>query len=62
MKSLLVTASAALLLSIGSVQAGGLAEPTMDPDVIVEDTSSGSDAFVVPLLLLLVIAAAVSAD
>jgi hypothetical protein len=58
-KTLLLTT--ALTLGASSIAfGGGLAEPVMDPEVIVTDNSSSSGGVVVALLLLLVIAAAAS--
>lgn len=62
MKSL-IAASAALLLISGPVLAGGLGEPVMDPEPIVEDTSSSaSQDILVPLLTLILLAAAVNGN
>jgi hypothetical protein len=59
LKTLLLTT--ALTLGASSIAfGGGLAEPVMDPEVIVTDNSSSSGGIVVALLLLLVIAAAAS--
>ena len=40
--------------------AGNIVEPTMEPEVIVEDTSSSAGGIMVPLLALVLIAAAAS--
>ncbi|WP_343078987.1 hypothetical protein [Ostreiculturibacter nitratireducens] len=40
--------------------AGGMAEPVVEPEVIVEDTAGTSGGIIVPLLLLVLIAVAVS--
>jgi hypothetical protein len=53
-----IALAAALSLAATSAFAGGMAEPTMDPEVVVAQTSSSAGGVVVPLLLLLVIAAA----
>lgn len=42
--------------------AGGMAEPIVEPEVIVEDTAGTSGGIIVPLLLLVLIAAAVSSS
>jgi hypothetical protein len=47
-------------MSIGAAQAGGMAEPIMEPAVVEAATSSSSGGLVVPLLLILLIAAAAS--
>ena len=39
---------------------GNMVEPTMEPEVIVEDTSSSAGGILVPLLALVLIAAAAS--
>lgn len=53
-----LTAIGTMLIS-ASAQAGGLAEPMMEPEVIAEETTA-SGGFVIPLLLLAIIAVAVS--
>ena len=60
MHKLLITTSAVLALSAKSVNAGGLGEPIMEPDVVEAATSSSAGGIIVPILLLLLIAAAVS--
>lgn len=42
------------------IYAGGMAEPAMAPDVVEEQTAASNDGIVVPLMLLLVILAAMS--
>ncbi len=49
--------AAALSLTATSVFAGGPVEPIMEPEVIVEETSTSPGGIVVPLVLLAVIAA-----
>ncbi|SFO95895.1 hypothetical protein [Tranquillimonas alkanivorans] len=49
--------AAALSVAATSAFAGGLAEPVMEAPVIVEETQSASGGFVVPLLVLAVVAA-----
>jgi len=62
------TFKAAILASLIAAPAfaGGYAEPVMEPmiqpEVIVEDTSSSSAGILVPILLLVLVAAVVSAD
>lgn len=60
MKRLLLSGSAALALAAGAAQAGGLAEPVMEPSVVEETAGSSAAGIVVPILLLLLIAAAAS--
>lgn len=53
--------AAVLALTIASpALAGGLAPVVVEPEVIVEDTGSSSAGALVPLLVILVIAAAVA--
>ncbi|MFT4148757.1 MAG: hypothetical protein QM656_01060 [Paracoccaceae bacterium] len=55
--------AAALSVTASTAFAGGLAEPVMEPEVVVKETSSSSSAgIVVPLLLLLVVAAAAASN
>jgi hypothetical protein len=59
MKKLVV--ALALVASIGPVSGGGLTEPAMDTAVVAEETgSSGGDNWVGIMMLVLVVAAAVS--
>lgn len=60
MRRILLGGTAALALSIGTAQAGGMAEPIMEPAVVEAATSSSSGGLIVPLLLILLIAAAAS--
>lgn len=55
MKKLVV--ALALIASVSSVSAGGLEVPAIEAPVIVEDTSSSAADFVIPLLVLAVLAA-----
>lgn len=50
--------AAALSFAASSAFAGGVVEPTMEPEIIETTTSSSASGVIVPLLLLLVIAAA----
>ena len=53
--------AAALSVTASTAFAGGMAEPVMEPEVVVKETSSSSSAGVlVPVLLLLLVAAAAS--
>jgi hypothetical protein len=54
--------AAALAATASTAFAGGLVEPTMEPEVVVTETTSSSGGILVPLLLLLIVAAAVAAD
>lgn len=49
-----------LSLASAQAQAGGFAEPLMEPEVIAEEAVSGASGFVLPLLLIVLIAAVVS--
>jgi hypothetical protein len=51
-----------MALTASTAFAGGLAEPIVEPEVVVKETSSSSGGVVVPLLILLVIAAAATAN
>ena len=69
MKTRIIGTTFAALLVAGSAYAGGLdgpimeAEPeVMDDTVIVEESTSGSQEFIIPLMLLAVIAAVASGD
>jgi hypothetical protein len=56
-----LAASAALALSLGSqVQAGGMAEPIVEAETIVEDAAAAGSGggLLLPLLLLLIVGAA----
>lgn len=53
--------AAALSLAGTSAFAGTIAEPVMEPEIIVEETAGTGGGIVVPLLLLAVIAAVASA-
>ena len=59
MRRLFVTTSVVALLGLPAF-AGGVAEPVMESNVVVQDTTSSASGIVVPLLLLLLIAAAVA--
>lgn len=52
--------SAALVTA--QAQAGGMAEPMMEPEVIVEEAAASSGGFVVPLILLALVALAVASN
>lgn len=54
--------AAVLAATASTAFAGGLVEPTMEPEVVVATTTSSSGGIIIPLLLLLVVAAAVSSN
>lgn len=54
--------AAAISVAATSAFAGGMAEPVLEPVVIVEDTSTSAGGILVPILALILIAAAVAAD
>jgi tetrahydromethanopterin S-methyltransferase subunit C len=57
----LALAAALSLVATGAI-AGGVAQPVIDPVVVVEDTSSSAGGILVPVLALILIAAAVAAN
>lgn len=57
-----IALAAALSVAASTAFAGGVAEPTMEPEVVKAATSSSAGGIIVPLLLLLVVAAAVSSN
>ena len=58
MRAVTLATVTAMALSGAVANAGGLAEPVMEPEVVEAQTSSSAAGVVVPLLLLLVVAAA----
>ncbi|WP_095587782.1 hypothetical protein [Actibacterium ureilyticum] len=52
--------AAALSVAATTAFAGNMAEPVMEPEVIVEDTSSSNGGILVPLFFLVLVAAAAS--
>jgi hypothetical protein len=56
-----IALAAALSVAATSAFAGGMAEPVMEPEVVVEQASSSSGA-IIPLLLLVLVAAAVASN
>lgn len=54
-------ALSATLTATGVAHAGGLAEPILEAEVIAEETSDSS-GFVIPLILLAIIAAVLIGD
>jgi len=56
-----VALAAALSLAATTAFAGGMAEPVMEPEVIVEETATSDAGVLVPLLAIVLVAAAVAA-
>jgi hypothetical protein len=56
-----VALAAALSLATTSAFAGGAVEPMMEPEVVAKETSSSSQGILIPLFMLVLIAAAISA-
>ncbi len=52
--------AAALTVAASTAFAGNISEPVMEPEVVVEDTSSSNGGILVPLMALILIAAAAS--
>ncbi|WP_212522882.1 hypothetical protein [Actibacterium sp. MT2.3-13A] len=52
-----VALAAALTLAATTAFAGGMAEPVMEPEVIVEDSASSNGGILVPLLFVVMVAA-----
>ena len=57
-----IALAAALSLAASSAFAGGLAQPVMEPAPVVEQSSAPSGGFLIPLLLLVLVAAAISSN
>ena len=49
-------------LTAAQANAGGVAEPIMEPEVIVEEASASSGGFLLPLLLLALLVVVISDD
>ena len=60
MRAVTLATITAMTLSGAVANAGGMAEPVMEPEVVRENTSSSGAGVIVPLLLLVLIAVAVS--
>ena len=60
MRAVTLATVTAMALSGAVANAGGLAEPVMEPEVVRASTSSSGAGVIVPLLLLVLIAVAVS--
>jgi len=52
-----IALAAALSLAATTAFAGGMAEPMMEPEVIVEDSASSNGGILVPLLFIAMVAA-----
>jgi C4-dicarboxylate transporter len=59
-KKLVLAASIAVCST--NAFAGGLAEPTMEPAVVIQKTSSSAGGILIPLLILILVAAAASSS
>jgi hypothetical protein len=53
-----IALAAAFSLAATTAYAGGMSEPVMEPEVIVEDTASSDGGILVPLLAIILFAAA----
>ncbi len=60
MNKKIILAGAFCALATKSAYAGGVAEPTMEQEVVVAETTASSGGVLLPLLLLVLIAVAVS--
>lgn len=54
--------AAVLAATASTAYAGGLVEPTMEPEVVVAKTSSSAGGILIPLLILVLVAAAASSN
>ncbi|MGG7645429.1 hypothetical protein ACQ5SP_11540 [Rhodovulum sp. YNF3179] len=55
-----IALAAAFSLAATSAFAGNMAEPVMEPEVIVEDTATSDGGILVPLLAIILIGAAIA--
>ncbi|NNE87074.1 MAG: hypothetical protein HKN27_03280 [Silicimonas sp.] len=62
LKNSVALAATCLTLVSAPAQAGGMAEPLMEPEVIAEEAAAGSSGFVLPLILLVLIAVAIGSS
>ena len=60
-RTLLVSAAIAGFAMLPA-NAGGMAEPVMEPEIIVEETTGTGGGWIVPLILIAVIAAVASSS
>jgi len=54
--------AAALTAAASTAFAGTIAEPVIEAPVVVEDTTAGSGGIWLPLLLLVIVGAAIASD
>ncbi len=57
-----IALAAVLAATASTAFAGGVIEPTIEPEVVAATTSSSGGGILIPLLLLLVVAAAVASN
>ena len=62
MRKNVLTLAAIVGLSASTAFAGGMSEPVMEPEIVVEESTGTSGGVVVPLLLLAVIAAVAASN
>jgi len=55
-----VALAAAVSIAASTAFAGGLDEPIIEPEIIVEDTSTGAGSWIVPAILAVLLGAAVA--
>ncbi|WP_413719581.1 hypothetical protein [Silicimonas sp. MF1-12-2] len=61
MRKTVFTLAAIAGLSASAAFAGGMSEPVMEPEIVVEESTGSSGGIVLPLLLLALVAA-IAAD
>jgi hypothetical protein len=61
MRTLIASAAIAGVLTAPAL-AGGMAEPVMEPEIIVEESTGTGSGWVVPLILIAIIAAVASSS
>ena len=57
MRKSVFTLAAIAGLSAGTAYAGGMSEPVMEPEIIIEESTGSSGGIIIPLLLLAVLVA-----
>lgn len=62
MRKTVFTLAAIAGFSASAAVAGGMDEPVMEPEIIVEESTGSSGGFVLPLMLIAIVAAIASAD
>ena len=60
MKKLCTVVASAALFCSSAAFAGGVAEPIMEPEVIVEEASASSGGYLLPLLVLAILVALIA--